>query len=103
MTLVQAVAKYVDYNQAIGMRFQVDAGMLRAFHRQTGDVDLVAVSADMVAAFFAASPPSNVHVADEASRAPPLLPPLDCPRGGHAVAGADRRPAGGRRLRAAHL
>ena len=52
MTLVQAVAKYVDYNQAIGLRFQVDAGMLRAFHRQTGDVDLAAVSADMVAAFL---------------------------------------------------
>ncbi len=52
MTLAQAVATYVDYNQAIGMRFQVDAGMLRAFHRQTGDVDLAAVSADMVAAFL---------------------------------------------------
>ena len=40
MTLADAVGQYVDYNQAIGMRFQVDAGMLRAFHRQTGDVDL---------------------------------------------------------------
>lgn len=34
------------------MRFQVDAGMLRAFHRQTGDVDLAAVSADVVATFL---------------------------------------------------
>ena len=52
MTLADAVAQYVDYNQSIGMRFQVDAGMLRAFHRQTGNVDLAAVSADMVAAFL---------------------------------------------------
>ncbi len=52
MTLADAVVQYVDYNQSIGMRFQVDAGILRAFHRQTGDVALVAVSADMVAAFL---------------------------------------------------
>ena len=52
MTLADAVVKYIDYHQSIGMRFQVDAGMLRAFHRQTGDVDLAAVAADQVAAFL---------------------------------------------------
>ena len=52
MTLTDAVVTYIDYHQSIGMRFQVDAGMLRAFHRQTGDVHLAAVSADQVAAFL---------------------------------------------------
>ena len=52
MTLADAVVTYIDYHQSIGMRFQVDAGMLRAFHRQTGDVHLAAVSADQVAAFL---------------------------------------------------
>ena len=52
MTLADAVGQYVDYNQSIGMRFQVDAAILQAFHRQTGDIDLAAVSPVMVAAFL---------------------------------------------------
>ena len=52
MTLADAVVQYIDYNQAIGMRFQVDAVLLRAFHHQAGEVDLAAVSPDMIAAFL---------------------------------------------------
>ncbi len=52
MTLGDAITKYVDYNQSIGMRFQVDAAILTAFHRHAGDVDLTAISPDVVAAFL---------------------------------------------------
>ncbi|MGH9204679.1 MAG: tyrosine-type recombinase/integrase, partial [Vicinamibacterales bacterium] len=52
MTLGQAIATYVDVNQSVGMRFQVDAGMLRAFHRHAGERDLAAISPDLVVAFL---------------------------------------------------
>ena len=52
MTLGQAIATYVDFNQSVGMRFQVDAALLKAFHRHAGDVDLAAISPDVVAAFL---------------------------------------------------
>ncbi len=52
MTLGDAITTYVDYNQSIGMRFQVDAALLKAFHRHAGEVDLAAISPDVVAAFL---------------------------------------------------
>jgi len=36
VTLADAIAKYVDFNQSMGMRFHVDEAMLKAFHRQWG-------------------------------------------------------------------
>ncbi len=54
MTLGDAITKYVDYNQSIGMRFQVDAALLKAFHRHAGEVDLAAIAPDVVAAFLQA-------------------------------------------------
>ena len=52
MTLGDAIARYVTFNQSVGMRFQVDAAILTAFHRHAGDVDLTAISPDVVAAFL---------------------------------------------------
>jgi integrase len=52
MRLGDAIARYIDFNQSIGMRFQVDAAILTAFHRRAGDVDLAAISPDVVAAFL---------------------------------------------------
>ncbi len=52
MTLGDAITRYVDYNQSVGMRFQVDAALLKAFHRHAGEVDLAAISADVVVAFL---------------------------------------------------
>lgn len=52
MTLGHAIAQYVDFHQSVGMRFEVDAGMLRAFHRHAGEADLAAISPDIVVAFL---------------------------------------------------
>lgn len=52
MTLGHAIAQYVDFNQSMGMRFQVDAALLRAFHRHAGEVDVAAVSPDVLATFL---------------------------------------------------
>lgn len=52
MTLGNAIARYVDFNQSVGMRFQVDAALLKAFHRHAGEVDLAAISRDVVVAFL---------------------------------------------------
>ena len=52
MTLADAIAKYVDLNQSMGMRFHVDEAMLKAFHRHVGAVDLAGISPDVVVAFL---------------------------------------------------
>lgn len=52
MTLGHAIAQYIDFNQSMGMRFQVDAALLRAFHRHAGEVDVAAVSPDVLATFL---------------------------------------------------
>ena len=52
MTLGDAIARYVDFNQSVGMRFQVDEAILKAFHRHAGDVDVAAISPDVVVAFL---------------------------------------------------
>jgi integrase/recombinase XerD len=50
--LAEAIAHYVDLNQAMGMRFHVDKAILEAFHRHAGAVDIAAVSPDDVIAFL---------------------------------------------------
>lgn len=52
MTLVDAIARYLDLNQAVGMRFQVDEAILKAFHRHAGEVDLAAISPEVIVAFL---------------------------------------------------
>src|SRR3970282_1834538 len=52
MRLADAIATYVALNQSMGMRFHVDAAMLKAFHRHVGDVDLAGISPDVVVAFL---------------------------------------------------
>lgn len=52
MTRADAIAKYVDLNQSMGMRFHVDAAMLKAFYRHVGDVDLAGIAPDVVVAFL---------------------------------------------------
>lgn len=52
MTLAEAIAKYTALNQSMGMRFHVDEAILKAFHRHAGEVDLAAISPDVVVAFF---------------------------------------------------
>jgi site-specific recombinase XerD len=52
MTLLDAITTYVDLKQAMGMRFHGAHMILQAFHRQAGDVDLAAVSSEVVAAFL---------------------------------------------------
>jgi integrase/recombinase XerD len=52
MRLAAAIAQYVDLNQSMGMRFRVDATMLHAFQRHAGDVDLAAISPEVIVAFL---------------------------------------------------
>jgi integrase/recombinase XerD len=52
MMLAAAIAQYVDLNQSMGMRFGVDATMLHAFQRHAGDVDLAAISPEVIVAFL---------------------------------------------------
>ena len=52
MTLAAVIAAYVDLNQSMGRRFQVDAALLRAFQRHAGDVELAAVTPEAMSAFL---------------------------------------------------
>ena len=52
MTLGDAIASSVEFNHAVGMRFQVDAALLKAFHRHAGAVDLAAITLEVVLAFL---------------------------------------------------
>ena len=57
MTLADAIANYVDLKQSMGMRFRNERCILKALHRQVGDVDLTEVSTEAVAAFLAGRGP----------------------------------------------
>jgi site-specific recombinase XerD len=57
MTLAEAITTYVDLKQSMGMRFRSEHGILKAFHRRVGDVDLADVTPDAVAAFLAGRGP----------------------------------------------
>jgi len=50
MRLIDAITTYVDLKPSMGMRFHGAHAILRAFQRQAGDVDVAAVSSDVVAA-----------------------------------------------------
>jgi integrase len=52
VTLAEAIAHYIDLNQSMGMRFHVDEAMLKAFHRHAGEVDLAAISPEVIIAFL---------------------------------------------------
>ncbi len=52
MTLSSVIAEYLALNQSLGMRFQVDAGLLRAFQQHAGDVKLATISPEMISAFL---------------------------------------------------
>ena len=57
MSLADAIAQYVDLKQSMGMRFRNERQVLRAFHRQVGDVPLADVSPDAVATFLSGRGP----------------------------------------------
>ncbi len=57
MTLAEAITKYVDLKQSMGMRFQNEHRILQAFHRQVGDVRVAEVSPEAVATFLAGRGP----------------------------------------------
>ena len=52
MTLAVAIANYIDLNQSMGMRFHVDAAILKAFHRHAGEIDLAAITPEVIVAFL---------------------------------------------------
>jgi integrase/recombinase XerD len=57
MTLHDAIAKYVDLKQSMGMRFRSERYILKALHRRVGDVHLTEVSTEAVATFLAGRGP----------------------------------------------
>lgn len=57
MTLADAIERYVDVKQSMGMRFQNEHCILRAFQRQVGGVQVADVSPDAVAIFLAGRGP----------------------------------------------
>jgi len=52
MKLGSAIQKYIDYKRSLGMDFRTDATRLRAFLRQTGDVEVDSISAESVQAYL---------------------------------------------------
>lgn len=52
MRLSDAITTYVDLKQSMGMRFRGAHAILKAFQRQAGDVDVAAVTPDVIAAFL---------------------------------------------------
>lgn len=52
MRLSDAITTYVDLKQSMGMRFRGAHAILKAFQRQAGDVDVAAVTPEVVAAFL---------------------------------------------------
>jgi integrase/recombinase XerD len=57
MTLSDAIGKYVDLKQSMGMRFRSERYILKALHRHVGEVDLTEVSTEAVATFLAGRGP----------------------------------------------
>ena len=52
MKLEAVIQEYVDYKRSLGMDFRTDATRLRAFLRQTGDVEIDSISAENVQAYL---------------------------------------------------
>lgn len=57
MKLAHVVADYVALKQAMGMRFRTEAGILRAFCRALGDVEIAEVASGPVQAYLAGRGP----------------------------------------------
>src|SRR5207249_9977373 len=52
MKLGSAIQEYTDYKRSLGMDFRTDATRLRAFLRQTGDVEIDSISDENVQAYL---------------------------------------------------
>jgi site-specific recombinase XerD len=52
MKLGSAIQEYIDYKRSLGMDFRTDATRLRAFLRQTGDVEVDSISDENVQAYL---------------------------------------------------
>ncbi len=52
MKLGSTIQEYIDYKGSLGMDFRTDATRLRAFLRQTGDVEIDSISAENVQAYL---------------------------------------------------
>ena len=52
MKLGSAIQEYVDFKRSLGMDFRTDATRLRAFLRQTGDVEIDSISDENVQAYL---------------------------------------------------
>jgi len=57
MRLHDLVDTYVDFKRSLGMRFCSDAGVLRAFCRAVGEIDVADVKPEVVLAFIAGTGP----------------------------------------------
>ena len=61
MRLYDAVAEYVAYKRAIGMRFDTDANILGSFCRHVGDVPLISITDDQVRNYLDGSTPVSSY------------------------------------------
>ena len=61
MRLHDAVAEYVAYKRAIGMRFDTDANILGSFCRHVGDVPLISITDDQVRNYLDGSTPVSSY------------------------------------------
>ena len=52
MKLGSTIQEYIDYKRSLGMDFRTDATRLRAFLRQTGDVEIDSISDENVQAYL---------------------------------------------------
>ena len=57
MNVAEAINTYIDFKRVLGMSFRTDAGVLGAFARTIGDVDLREVKPPAVRAFIAGKGP----------------------------------------------
>jgi len=53
MKLAQLVTDYIAFKHALGVRFQTEATILKAFSRAMGDIDIAKVQASAVQTFLA--------------------------------------------------
>jgi len=74
MRLGSAIQEYTDYKRSLGMDFRTDATRLRAFLRQTGDVEIDSISAENVQAYLEGrGGPGNVFLVQQVSCAGSIL------------------------------
>lgn len=61
MKLTDLVSSYITFKRSLGMRFRSDAGVLRAFCRALGDVELCDIKPGAVLAFLAGNGPVTAY------------------------------------------